>query len=370
MKFLASSLFLSILIAASTLGCPSTSPTGRIRSLSDMVTGRAAHTATLLTDGRVLIVGGFRNGGTSLREAEIFAADTGTFSPTGSLSTPRSGHTATMLPDGKILIAGGFDGTYLDSSEIFDPKTGKFTPGGRLTLPRSEHTATKLADGRILLSGGVGTGWTFLSDAEIYDPRTGRFTPTGRMSVPRESHTATKLAGGNVLITGGHKDRRSAITIYASTEIYDVTRGVFLPGPDLTIKRHKHDAVILADGRVLISGGSDERDGRAPYNSLEIVDPASGRTRRVGETASARYKLNGAVVRLPSGKILIAGGSDTSEIFDPVTEKVTPVEGSFGSARLFATATLLKDGRVLIAGGYDRSTKVGQGAWIYESLDR
>ena len=369
-------VFLAGVVPMSVVSCPmptavvessNAAAGGRIRALADMAVGRAAHTSTLLGDGRVLIVGGFKTGGGSLRQVELFVPGTGVFETTGSLLVARAGHTATALPDGKVLIAGGFDGAYLDSSEIFDPRTGRFSPGTRLTMPRSEHTATKLSDGRILLAGGVGTGWTFLSDAEIYDPRTGRFSATGRMSTPRESHTATLLPKGQVLITGGHKDRRTAMTIFASTETYDPLSGTFKPTADLTIKRHKHDAVLLKNGRVLISGGSDERDSLGAYNSLEIFDPASGRSSKAAQLSKTRYKLNGAVVRLPSGKVLIAGGSDSAEIFDPASMEVHTVKGTFGSKRLFATATLLNDGRVLIAGGYDEMTRVGQGAWIFES---
>ena len=120
---------------------------------------------------------------------------------------------------------------------------------------------------------------------------------------------------------------------------------------------------------MLISGGSDERDSLGAYNSLEIFDTASGQSIKAAELGKTRYKLNGAVVRLPSGKVLIAGGSDSAEIFDPATMEVSSVNGSFGSKRLFATATLLNDGRVLIAGGYDEMTRVGQGAWIFEPND-
>lgn len=371
-------ILVSGIVPLSVLSCPlattvaeplNAAAGGRLRPLAGMVVGRAAHTATLLEDGRVLVVGGFKTGGGSLREVELFTPGTRLFEAITRLSVARAGHTATVLPDGKVLIAGGFDGTYLDSSEIFDPKTLRFSLGPRLTMPRSEHTATKLPDGRILLVGGVGTGWTFLSEAEIYDPRTGRFSATGKMSTPRESHTATLLTTGKVLITGGHKDRRTAITIFASTEMYDPSSGTFRPTADLTIKRHKHDAVLLTDGRVLISGGSDERYPPGAYSSLEILDTASGGSRKAGEMIKTRYKLNGAVVRLADGKILIAGGSDSAEIFDPATGAVSPVSGAYGSKRFFATATLLKDGRVLIAGGYDQMTQVGPGAWIFDPND-
>src|SRR5258708_33319586 len=131
-----------------------------------------------------------------------------------------------------------------------------------MVLVRSVHAATLLNNGKVLLAGGVGTSWTFLADAELYDPATNTFAATGAMTMARESHTATLLRNGNVLIMGGHKGRRSAITIYSSAEIYNPASGTFSSTGNLTVRRHKHDAALLADGRVLIIGGSDERDGR------------------------------------------------------------------------------------------------------------
>ncbi|MEK7856194.1 MAG: kelch repeat-containing protein, partial [Acidobacteriota bacterium] len=278
-----------------------------------------------------------------------------------------SGHTASLLPDGKVLISGGYNVGYLQTSEIFDPKSGRFITGPMLTLARSEHTATTLPDGTILLAGGVGTGWTFLAESEIFDPRTGQFTAAGKMSTPRESHTATLLRNRKVLITGGHKDRRSAMTIYSSTEIYDPELRTFGPGPEMTIRRHKHDAGLLNDGRVMITGGSDERDSQGAYTSIEVLDPSTGRFRKVGDLGSARYKLNGAVAVLKDGKILIAGGSDSAEIFDATKKTAQSVAGTFGSKRLFSTATRLRSGDVIIIGGYNEIQQVSQRAWIFRA---
>lgn len=361
----------SCLIVSSGAGLGKTAiPAGSVRSIREMAVSRAAHTATLLGDGRVLIVGGFGNGEKAMAQTELFVPSRSAFEPAGRLIVQRASHTATMLPDGRVLIAGGYNGAYLDSSEIFDPRTGRFTPGGRMSTARSEHTATRLSDGRILIAGGVGIGWTFLADAEIYDPRTSRFTATGKMTMPRESHTATALKNGKVLITGGHKDRRSAMTVYASTEIYDPARGAFEAAADLTIKRHKHDAVLLRDGRVLIAGGSDERDSRGSHTSLEIFDPETGRFSRAGEMTTPRYKLNGATILMSNGNVLLAGGANRAEVFDPARSAVRTVDGTFGSQRLFATATLLPGDRVLITGGYDEATRVASGAWIFEPSEK
>lgn len=343
---------------------------GEIKNIEPMGTERAAHAATLLVDGRVLLTGGFRTGGGSLKSAELFVPSTGRFSAVVDLNTARAGHTSTRLPDGKVLIAGGFDGGYLQSTEIFDPATGRFSPGPPLTIPRSEHTATSLADGRILIAGGVGTGWRFLSDAEIYDPAPGRFVRVGSMTVPRESHTATLLKDGRVLITGGHKDRREAMKVYDSTEAFDPKKNSFESMGELTVKRHKHAAILLNDGRVLVAGGSDERDSRGSYDSLETFDPKSGRFTAVGRMRAARYKLNGTLVPLRDGTVLIAGGSDVAEIFDPVKGTTFKAKGSFGTYRLFSSATGLPDGQVLIAGGYDQSNRVSSEAWIFERIGK
>lgn len=339
--------------------------TGDIQAVKEMGNSRAAHSATLLNDGRVLIAGGMGPNEIRLDSAEIFDGSTMTFTPSGKLGTPRASHTATLLPDGRVLIAGGYNGSYLQSSEIYDPKKGAFQPGPRLTIPRSDHTATALSDGSILLAGGVSTGWSFLAEAEIFDPKTGKFTAVGKMTSPRESHTATLLQNGKVLITGGHKDRREAITIFSSTELYDPVRRVFEPGPEMTIRRHKHDGVILNDGRVLITGGSDERDARGAYASVEIFDPRANQFRKAGDLNDARYKLNGAVAVLRSGRVLVAGGSNRAEVFDPKKGSSTSINGSFGTKRLFSTATRLRTGEVLITGGYDENLRISQQAWIF-----
>lgn len=359
-----------VTLAASCLSHQEPAPrnifSGRVREIGQMNSGRAAHAATLLDDGRVLITGGFQTGGGSLSSAEVFVPSTGKLETLDGLSAARASHTATKLPDGRILVAGGYNGDYLQSTEIFDPRSARFTQGSNMSMPRSEHTATVLSDGRVLIVGGVGTGWTFLADAEIYDPATGIFTKVGSMSTPRESHTANLLRDGRVLITGGHKDRRAAMTIFAGAETFDPAKGVFEPVENMTVKRHKHAAVLLTDGRVLVAGGSDGRDSRGAYTSLEIFEPRSGEFKLVGQMRRARYKLNGAIALLPNGKVLIAGGSDGAEIFDPTTGATTETRGAFGSHRLFATATVLNDGRVLIVGGYDQSNQVGSGAWIFE----
>ena len=343
---------------------------GTIHSISNMAVDRAAHTATQLPNGMVLIAGGFggRND-TYYDSAELYDPATQTFAPTGAMSAKRCCHTATLLPSGKVLIAGGFDGDYLSSAEIYDPATGRFTPTGRMTTARDEHIAVLLQNGKVLLAGGVGTGWTFLASAELYDPATGEFTPTGSMTAPREGHTMTVLHDGRVLVAGGHRGRHSAITIYASAELYDPATGLFALTGNMTVKRHKHDAVLLPNGRVLISGGSDERDDLDAYTSTEQYDPATGTFSASADMPSARYKHQGTSVVLKNGMVLIAGGAKTAVLYDPLTNAFRTVAGDVGTARLsrlFATATLLPSDQVLIAGGYGLNQSTSAGAWLYK----
>jgi len=234
-----------------------------------------------------------------------------------------------------------------------------------MVMPRSGHTAVVLPNGRVLLAGGVGTGWSFLSSAELYDPRTGRFTRTGSLTAPRESHTATLLQNGKVLIAGGHRGRRPSVAIYASTEIYDPATGTFRTASNMMQRRHKHDAVLMADGRVLIVGGADERDREGAYRTAEIYNPATGFFTPAAEMHFTRYKLNGTTVTLSDGNVLVTCGAARAELFEPARNTFEIVPGEFGSDRLFATATRLRDDRVLIAGGYDERIRISARSWLY-----
>jgi hypothetical protein len=324
---------------------------------------RAAHSATTLFDGRVLIVGGLSSGPTAA--AELFDPATRQFSPTGSLRTPRASHTATRLADGRVLIAGGYSGSCLSSTEIYDPRTGTFSPGPELMTPRSDHLAVALGDGRLLLVGGTSTGYTFLASAELVDPVRMTVVRGGSMATARESHTGVLLPNGSVLIAGGHAGRGAAIRLHDSAELYDPVRGVFHATGSMTKRRHKHAGVLLADGRVLITGGSDERDDRGAYRDAEIYDPTTGRFSSLGEMRRARYKHQGTMTLLADGRVLVAGGAGDPEIFDPVMERFVLVPASNVLAGNFSAVSSLSTGEVLISGGYGNGTGPRGSAWLF-----
>jgi len=336
-----------------------------IRQVATLRSARSVHTATTLRSGLVLIAGGMDAGEGSLASTELFDPTSNSIRDSAPMTEGRAGHTATLLADGRVLIAGGFRGAdYLRSVEVFDPAAKRFRRAGSLVEARSGHTATLLPDGRVLITGGVGPGWTFLRSAELYDPKTGRSAAVGPMRVPRESHTATLLADGRVVIVGGHNQRRPNMEVHASAEIFSPRTRSFAPGGTLATARHKHDAILLKDGRVLVVGGADRSD-RVHFATTEIYDPGSATFTPGPSMASKRYKIAGTSVLLPDGQLLITAGARAAELLDAKASAFHEVGGSFPAAYRFAASALLRNGDVVIAGGYSDDNRNTGGVWRF-----
>src|SRR5690349_19947389 len=122
---------------------------GSWTSVNPMGITRAQHTATLLSDGKVLIAGGYDQPGSPSSivfraSTEIFDPATNAWSSMASMTIARSGHTATLLPGGKVLITGGYNGGYLASAELYDPTSNTWSSAGSMVAARVNHTSTLL----------------------------------------------------------------------------------------------------------------------------------------------------------------------------------------------------------------------------------
>jgi len=185
---------------------------GRWSQAPDLNFARMGHTAIRLLDGRVLVVRGEygddpwegEGANNDVGSAELFDPLVGTWIVTASSSAANG--SATLLSSGQVLVVGGIlgefttDPTALSASEVFNPDTAAWMQTKPLAGTHAWHTATLLPNGNVLVTGGVsGT----LDSAEQYDPNTMNWTTISSLNFERGGHTATLLADGSVLVAGG-----------------------------------------------------------------------------------------------------------------------------------------------------------------------
>jgi hypothetical protein len=206
---------------------------------------------------------------------------------------------------------------------------------------------TVLDDGRVLLTG---------NGADYYDPATGSFSAAAPMV--NDSHqTAVKLADGRVLLLGGSD---TDLHYMASAEIYDPVTAKFSATGSMKTAREYAQAVLLPDHRVLVVGGDQGQGQNEPNHilaSAEIYDPATG---KFTPTASMHFpRTQCTATLLPNGKVLVAGGFNnegsngntlaSAELYDPIAATWT-MTGSMSKERMANSAVLLQTGQVLVVG--------------------
>jgi len=323
---------------------------------------KISHTATLLEDGKVLVVGGSDLAGLNQGTAFIFDPADETWTPTGETVAAqeygyRFAHAAARLPDGRVLVCGGDYGEDEAgrSAEIYDPNTDTWTAAASMNVSRSYFDLVALNNGRVLAVGGVTAAGECTDTAELYDPEKDEWTLTvNNMATARGLPRLTLLNDGKVLATGGVTDLSFNST--DSAEIYDPDNGTWSSATPMSESRVFHSAVRLQDGKVLVAGGLFFYMGNVSASpDAEIYDPGANTWSSVGEMTEARGGHAAAV--LPDGRVLVAGGMSnnfdiigSTEIYDPDTgwNPTTPLN----QPRFEPTCTLLADGRgVLVTGG-------------------
>jgi hypothetical protein len=221
---------------------------GTWTATGDMVNGGES-TATLLRDGRVLVIGYNDTG-------EVYDPDSDTWTVTGRMADPRHSHAAILLPDGKVLVAGGHapGDEPTDSAELYDPDTGTWTPTANMHARREDIQLFLRPDGTVL---AVGTSRGDPQSADVYDPAAGTWTATEDMVRQGVGfRSPTLLSDGRVLVHMADPDG----TQPTAMELYDPgTRSWTTAAPML--RSHESPATLLLDGTVLVAGGSDCLDG-------------------------------------------------------------------------------------------------------------
>jgi hypothetical protein len=291
----------------------------RLRSIP-MPFARRGHVSAELRDGRILVIGGAdESGSVTATTNYAFDPESETFTEFGALIGPHYFHTAVVLDDGDVLVVGGL-GT--QEAELIDGRTGLASATGAPTRNRLAATATLLEDGRVLLAAGL----RFEDDqsqppdatAELYDPATGQFTPTaGTLTYARFGHSANRLPDGRVLIYGGGSSTSTPLP----PEIYDPETqrftAIYLPE---TNARTSHVALTLQDGQIAIFGGEDYF-GRWLATSFRF-DPTSDVFEPLVALSGPRTMAQGAL--LADGRVLLAGGYKSTVDETASTEIVSP----------------------------------------------
>ncbi|HKE24376.1 MAG TPA: kelch repeat-containing protein [Bryobacteraceae bacterium] len=244
--------------------------TGTFTATGSMTAARAGHTATLLNDGKVLLTGGFTVPPKGelvalLDSAEIYDPSTGTFIPTVNMNQARAGHSATLLSNGTVLIDGGNSQGFL-SGEIYDPADGTFrkvvgTPYDNSWPPEGPSSATLLPAGNVLFTlvdqdpeTGTDSGDTTRSTA-LYNPSTVTFSPAPDLT-EGWVRTATLLGDGTVFIAGlNYSYGLPNFTSHA--DVYDPVVGTVTATGNMIAGRISHTATLLPDGTVLVAGGAE-----------------------------------------------------------------------------------------------------------------
>jgi len=231
---------------------------GRFDDVAILPWSIGPRTAILLHNGEVFL--------TSYLQAGVFDPAKGTFSATHAMYPRRAGYTATLLKDGRVLIVGGdiFGGdTWLIGLNlIYDPSTGAFTEAGHLQFDRINHKAVLLQDGRVLIIGGTAGRGPFVQTAEIYDPETNTFSPAGTSAM--KPAAALLLPSGRVFLI--HRDNGDIALYNPDTRVISPT------GHSIGPWRYGATVTLLDDGRVVIAGGLSWSDhGRSPGSITDQI---------------------------------------------------------------------------------------------------
>jgi hypothetical protein len=318
-----------------------------ISSTGSMSSPREAHELQTLNNGNLIVFGGDNGDFLNLiayKTAEIYNASTGTWSATGSMAEFRQAHASAILPSQKIIAIGGADKDYNYSKtcEIYDAASGTWSNTGSMSIERLNHDAIVLNNGKVLVGGGASS-----LVCELYDETTGIWTTTGSFNLSHgQGLSFVKLSDGKILVTSGEG------TGTGKGELYDpVTETWTLIAPAMTATRQYHHSILLNNGNVLISGGCC-----TGYNTAEIYNPVANTFTVTGPLQEGRSDC--PTILLKNGNVLVYGIGDFFNPFNTKKIEVYSPSTNTWSSQTYTgvgvygyTAKRLANGKILIAGG-------------------
>ena len=373
---------------------------------------RYLHTATATSDGKVLIAGGLCDQPKMADDhvlhkpyaaLSLWDAASHQWLAAPSLSQPRIYHSATLVPDGGVMIIGGESDPALSDpgSEPVLASVERFVGGQVTRMPplaaaRAKHSATAMPNNGMLVVGGFDAGGRAIASAELFDPSLRVWHTLPSLHIARHSHTATLLDDGRVLVAGGIGRDDKALD---STEIWDPARQAWTIGAALPIPLYGHAAARLASGQVLVAGGAwISGYGKAvpwawtwkpkddawllaslatPANETEMSSPVTLAPRQDGSAliftsaailrwepssglapAAPAWQLRPSAARLAGNRLMLIGrlagdvgnGRPAARIWNAADDSWTEAGGPSPNAWLKARALQLPSGRVIYVG--------------------
>jgi hypothetical protein len=379
------------------------STTRKWEAAPSLAVGRLHHSASVMADGSVMLVGGMRDPAVHTAAASVLDSverySDGRVAALPPLHVARARHTATPLADGGLLVVGGLDQDDKPSAAVerWDPAIHAWRQAPPLARPRYNHTATRLQDGRVLVAGGISQDGEPIGSTEIWDPVQQQWSSGAPLLLPLQGHAAALLNNGDVLVIGGATVHAAPVSFamlwdrsreewrpagflqsdglddkqvfpYALVPRADGSVHVFgdrwiaqwQPAGEasatvpLYAARENHTTTLLHDGRVLLAGG---RVGHAFVDWAEIYDPASGRFTATARMPHARHSHSALV--LDDGRVVVAGGwirtpdepnqalAHAPEVWDPASGRWSGIPGMRFEWQDNVRQGKLADGRVL-----------------------
>lgn len=345
---------------------------------------RVNHTATLLPNGRVLIAGGQTNaGGTVLAGCSLFysggfnACGTG-----GAMQMGRAAHTATLLHNGRVFVAGGYRSTgsgFAPTTELYDYTTDSWQSGPGITA-RAYHTATQMGNQRVLIAGGYNgvnleENQGILATTEIYDPNSNGVAPGAPLAARKMMHTVNMLGSGNVDVFGGLGNITT--TYFTGDQVaeansvlsFSANAGSWLKGtvnaaptnlfvkPEIVLSKAVEGIVV--DGHIdfstpTMTGTDFKADFTYPAGTIAPIDGATADSGKISGQTWEVSTIGGNVAFHPqtasSEDVILTAGSQVTTAGNIQPSVVTPLTGGTLNGTIRVSMPASNVGGTVIAG--------------------